>query len=196
MTFYVFTTVKIHIVGFWVVKPCSLVCDHQRFGEICRLRFNPKMKAIISSEMYQTARYRSLKVHSIKPVSYLMSVCSVSRVGVTYKTGFWLDDWIYCNLYIHITRDYRHVQRYRYSAHITHCQRIYQSHWHFKSHMDLSLHRLIPFLPFFSQSPSTSISRTRPISRLQLTVLLDYSVSTLQAKSKSKSHCDWRSVNQ
>jgi hypothetical protein len=31
----------------------------------------------------------------------------LSRVGVTYKTGFGLDDWIYCSLYIHTVRNYR-----------------------------------------------------------------------------------------
>jgi hypothetical protein len=31
----------------------------------------------------------------------------LSRVGVTYKTGFRLDDWIYFVLYIHTVRDYR-----------------------------------------------------------------------------------------
>jgi hypothetical protein len=35
----------------------------------------------------------------------------LSRVGVTYKTGFRSDDWIYCSLYIHTTQNYR-----RYSA--------------------------------------------------------------------------------
>jgi hypothetical protein len=29
------------------------------------------------------------------------------RVGVTYKKGFGLDDWIYCTIYIHTVRDYR-----------------------------------------------------------------------------------------
>jgi hypothetical protein len=28
-----------------------------------------------------------------------------------------LDDWIYCTLYIHTVRDYRSLQRYRYSTH-------------------------------------------------------------------------------
>jgi uncharacterized membrane protein YqaE (UPF0057 family) len=38
----------------------------------------------------------------------------LSLVGVTYKTGFGLIDWIYCTLYIHTTRDYTYViQRYR-----------------------------------------------------------------------------------
>jgi hypothetical protein len=32
---------------------------------------------------------------------------TLSRVLVTYKTGFGFDDWIYCTLYIHTTRDYR-----------------------------------------------------------------------------------------
>jgi hypothetical protein len=31
----------------------------------------------------------------------------LSNVGVTYKTGFGLDDWIYCTLHIHTIRDYR-----------------------------------------------------------------------------------------
>jgi hypothetical protein len=31
----------------------------------------------------------------------------LSRVGVTYKTGFGLDDWIYCTLYNNTARDYR-----------------------------------------------------------------------------------------
>jgi hypothetical protein len=42
------------------------------------------------------------------------------RVGglrVTHETGSGFDDWIYCTLYIHTTRDYRQLQRYRYSTH-------------------------------------------------------------------------------
>jgi hypothetical protein len=31
----------------------------------------------------------------------------LSRIGVTYKTGFGLDDLIYCTYYIHTVRDYR-----------------------------------------------------------------------------------------
>jgi hypothetical protein len=44
----------------------------------------------------------------------------LSRVGVlcvTYKMGSGLDDLIYCTLYIHATRKYRQLQRYRYSTH-------------------------------------------------------------------------------
>jgi hypothetical protein len=36
---------------------------------------------------------------------------------LSYKTGFGLDDWIYCTLYIHIVRDYGELQRSRYSTH-------------------------------------------------------------------------------
>jgi hypothetical protein len=31
----------------------------------------------------------------------------MSHVGVTYRWGFGLDDWIYCTLHIHTTRNYR-----------------------------------------------------------------------------------------
>jgi hypothetical protein len=31
----------------------------------------------------------------------------LSRVGVIYKTGLGLDDWIYCALYIDTNRDYK-----------------------------------------------------------------------------------------
>jgi hypothetical protein len=84
---------------------------------------------------------------------------------ITYKRSFGLDDWIYCTLYyIHTVRYYRsystnailHIQFI-----VTHAlgfsvftSRILatdlsQSHWHFKSHMKFSLHRLIPFSPSF-----------------------------------------------
>jgi hypothetical protein len=33
-------------------------------------------------------------------------------LGVTYKTGFGLDDWIYCTLYIH-NSELQAIQRYR-----------------------------------------------------------------------------------
>jgi hypothetical protein len=44
---------------------------------------------------------------------------NVACRGVTYKTGFGLDDWIYCTLHFHTLRDYRKLQLYRYSTHIT-----------------------------------------------------------------------------
>jgi hypothetical protein len=36
----------------------------------------------------------------------------LSHVGVTYETGFELDDWIYCISYIHTLWDYRELQCY------------------------------------------------------------------------------------
>jgi hypothetical protein len=44
------------------------------------------------------------------------SATMLSRVGVTYKTGFGLDYWIYCTLYIH-NSGRQAIQRYRYSTH-------------------------------------------------------------------------------
>jgi hypothetical protein len=32
---------------------------------------------------------------------YIILVGRCRGIGMTYKTGFGLDDWIYCNLYIH-----------------------------------------------------------------------------------------------
>jgi hypothetical protein len=93
----------------------------------------------------------------------------LSCVGVTYKTGFRLDDWIYCTLYIHTIRDYRqysaiavlHTSQFtvahapEFSAFTSRllATDLSQSHCHFKSHMESSLHRLIPFLPLFCSLP-------------------------------------------
>jgi hypothetical protein len=81
---------------------------------------------------------------------------------MTYKTGFGLDDWIYCTLYIHTTQDYRQYSAiailHTFQFAIPHTlgfsvfiSRILatdssQSHCNFKSHMKFSLHHLIPFL--------------------------------------------------
>jgi hypothetical protein len=48
----------------------------------------------------QYTRSQSMKVG---PANHYI----ISRVGVTYKTGFGFDNWIYCKLYIHTVRDYR-----------------------------------------------------------------------------------------
>jgi hypothetical protein len=45
-------------------------------------------------------------------------LCILSRVGVTYKTGSGLDDWIYCTLYIH-NSELQAIQHYRYSTRFT-----------------------------------------------------------------------------
>jgi hypothetical protein len=93
-------------------------------------------------------------------------------VRATYKTGFGLDDWIYCTLYIHTVRDYRQYSAiailHAFQFTLTHAlafslfnSRILatdlsQSHWHLKSHVKTSFSQ--------SKSPSTAISGTRPNS--------------------------------
>jgi hypothetical protein len=112
------------------------------------------------------------------------------RVWVTYKTGFGLDDLIYCTLYIHTARNYR-----QYSAiailHtlqfiVTHAlgfsvftSRILatdpsQSHCNFKSHMMSSLHRLISSLGIILRLPIMK-SRLCSFPLLPTTVLFSSS---------------------
>jgi hypothetical protein len=58
---------------------------------------------------------------------FLISNCKrevvyMSRVGVylvTIKKGFGFDDWIFCTLYFHTTRDYRQLQCCLCSTHFT-----------------------------------------------------------------------------
>jgi hypothetical protein len=92
---------------------------------------------------------------------------------VTYKTGFGLDDWIYCTLCIHTTWDYRQysataiLHTFQFTvAHslgfsvLTSCILVVdlsQSHCHFKSHMKSSFPSLIPFLPLFCNCQLSSI---------------------------------------
>jgi hypothetical protein len=101
---------------------------------------------------------------------------------VHYKTGFGLNDWIYCALYTHTTRNYTQLQRYRYSTHITvHlCTliRVLRLHWSYPSngfitvsHTKSSFHSLIPFLPLFcncqhNSNPSSSPGRLAFRTRL------------------------------
>jgi hypothetical protein len=95
----------------------------------------------------------------------ICSILVLSRVGVTYKTGFGVDDWIYCTLYIPF-RNYRQcsaiVILHTFQFTVTHtlgfsvfisrivATDISQSHCHFDSHMKSSCHNLIPFLLFLS----------------------------------------------
>jgi hypothetical protein len=90
--------------------------------------------------------------------------CRVSVVPWLIVTVSLLDDWIYWELYIHTVRDYRQLERYRYSTHfqftVAHAlgfsvftSRILttdlsQSHCHVNSHITSSWHSLIPFLQF------------------------------------------------
>jgi hypothetical protein len=87
----------------------------------------------------------------------------MTRVGVTYRRGFGLDDCNYCTLYIHMTQDYRqyrvisilHTLQFTvanalgssvFTSRIL-ATHLSQSHCHFKSNMKPSFHSLIPFLP-------------------------------------------------
>jgi hypothetical protein len=47
----------------------------------------------------------------------LLNIIILSHIGVIYKTGFGLDDWVYCTLYTHNSG--LQVQRYRRFTHIT-----------------------------------------------------------------------------
>jgi hypothetical protein len=87
---------------------------------------------------------------------------------MTFKTGFGLDDWIYCILDIHAFWNYRQSQRYRSTTHFpVHCctrirvlvltsripaTDLSHSHCNFQSHTKSSLRSLIPSLPLFCSS--------------------------------------------
>jgi hypothetical protein len=124
-----------------------------------------------------------------------------SCVGVTYKTDFRLDDWIYCTLYIHTTRDYRqysaiadlHTLEFTITHAVGFCiftshilaTDLQSSHCYFRSHMKSPLHRLLPLLPFLLNQLRLPSSELDPIlfgvpkldSSLSATVL--YSSSDL-----------------
>jgi hypothetical protein len=110
-----------------------------------------------------------VRVFSVKPrplsLIYLNILSRLGGLHVTHKTGFGLNDWIYCTLYIHTSRHYRqcssisvlHTFQFTvtqaqgssvFTSHIL-ATDLLQFHDHFKSHMKSSLRRLIPFLPLF-----------------------------------------------
>jgi hypothetical protein len=114
----------------------------------------------------------------------------LSSVGVSIKTDFALDNWIYCTLYSQTVRDYR-----QYSAiAILHTLQfiiahalgfsvfstrmlatdISQSQCNFKSHIKSSFHILIPFLSLFCsrQFPRLDSIQLRPETRLLTSRLL------------------------
>jgi hypothetical protein len=78
---------------------------------------------------------------------FLCVLSSAGVLSVAYKTGFGLDDWIYCTLYIHTTRDYRQCSAiadlHTLQFTVTHAlgfsvftSRILATGCHFKSHME------------------------------------------------------------
>jgi uncharacterized membrane protein required for colicin V production len=123
----------------------------------------------------------------------------VQGICMAYTTGSGLDNWVYCTLYIHTTRDYR-----KYSAisilHTFQFTVIYalefsvfinrilatvlsQSHCHFNSHMKSSCHGLILSLPFFSAAFGCQLQNSTPFSWLlfyipsRLLTMLSYTSS-------------------
>jgi hypothetical protein len=102
----------------------------------------------------------------------------LSRVGVTYKAGSGLDDWIYWH-FIYSTRDYRQYSAiadlHTLQLTVTHATGIpvftshilatdlWPSHWNFKSHMKSTFHSLIPFLPFLLIHLRLSSPKLNPI---------------------------------
>jgi hypothetical protein len=75
----------------------------------CHIRLNNLLiqKTIrLVSVLIDTNRAFVGNAHLKSPTSFVISLL-LSRAEVTYKTGFGLDDWIYCTLYIHTTHNYR-----------------------------------------------------------------------------------------
>jgi hypothetical protein len=65
---------------------------------------------IFNNIVLQRHIFEQLIIGSVTTVR-VYTLCHVSGVCVTTKTGFGFDDWIYCILYIHANRDYK-----KYSA--------------------------------------------------------------------------------
>jgi hypothetical protein len=113
---------------------------------------------------------------------------------VTYETGYGLDDWIYCTLYIHTTRDYRQYSAiailHNFQLTVAHAlgfsvltSRILktdlsQSHCHFKSQVKSSYHSIIPFLPFLRNHLRLPSPELDPIPFRLLFCTPCYSAST------------------
>jgi hypothetical protein len=102
-----------------------------------------------------------------------------------------LDYWIYCTLYMNTVRAIQYMQYsaiailHTFQLTVPHAlgfsvftSRILatdlsQSHWHFRSHMASSFHRLIPFLAIILQLPipKTRVDYSRTLSCTPLSIL-------------------------
>jgi hypothetical protein len=112
----------------------SAVVRHCASGRLYTILPVHSPKAIIAnSQKRKTVNWVSIVITSPIPIAalsktnrVLTSLYVLSRVGVTYKTCFGLDDRIYCTLDIHTVQDYRQLQRYSYSPHfpVHRCTRI------------------------------------------------------------------------
>jgi hypothetical protein len=102
----------------------------------------------------------------------------LSLVGVTHKTDFGFDDWIYCTLCIHTFRDYGQYSAmfilHTFQFTVTHAlgfsvftsrvlaTDLSQSHRNFKSHMKSSFHSLILSCHYFASCQLNSIPSSYP----------------------------------
>jgi hypothetical protein len=152
--------------------------------------------------------YQSLFVIGKQYCNYL------GVLNVIYKTGSGLDDWIYWH-FIHTLRDCRQhraiTDLHTFQFTVTHvlgssvftCRilatDLINSLTVTLNHTWSFLHRLIPILPLFCNcqfrrldSVQFLCSKAHILVGWRLETRLDYGFS----KSKSKSHCDWRSVSQ
>jgi hypothetical protein len=93
------------------------------------------------------------KNHTLPGAFRYFAANILSRIAsfcVTYKTGFRLDDWIYCTLYIHTTRDYMQYSATTIYTHFT-------VHRYTRARV-LSLHQLYPGNGFIKVSLSLQIT--------------------------------------
>jgi hypothetical protein len=115
---------------------------------------------------------------------YYCNIASRRGLCVTYKMGFGLDDWIYCTLYIHTTRNYRQLQHYRSSTHFAvhrythalgfsvfscpaHSQSLYQLCYHHKILLTKLFFHITTTVETFlyrQVNPTTLPSKTVPIT--------------------------------
>jgi hypothetical protein len=89
---------------------------------VCISDWYRKLSLWTEIKMFRTLIYKNNKYCHMYGLGARGSVVGwgftlLLHVLVTYKTGFELDDWIYCTLYVHTVRSYRQLQRYRYSTH-------------------------------------------------------------------------------
>jgi hypothetical protein len=111
------------VAGISEVQAAIFMAKVSRMREcscICKFVSNRPTRGRVEAGAY------SRPIDSGKGILYLSTCCIniLSRVGVTYKMGFGLDDWIYCTLYIQ-NLGLKVIQCYRYSIHFTvhHCTR-------------------------------------------------------------------------
>jgi hypothetical protein len=85
-----------------IIDEQSRACSESGLRGFCNPRKHEKV--FIVPILYHPS---DIKVCVLCVIATYLVHWVLSRVGVIYKTGFGLDDWIYCASYIHTFRDYR-----------------------------------------------------------------------------------------